>query len=178
MSKSTPITQLSMNKDENDTRPIVVDILKEIELEQDGTQKLETNDTDYLNEQNKALNYQLDDKLVQDDDEDQVDDMEQAPLENFENYEMDDDLTQNVPIVEHPQYNNEDNTSQLINKLFVRFKDPILCFLIVMVFSVPQISEPIQHLFNTLPFLSSSTGSILTKSLMIATLFYFLKQNI
>ena len=68
-----------MNKDEKDTRPIVVDILKEIELEQDNKQKLDNGDNDYINEQNKALSYQLDDKLMQDDDDNEAN--EQPALE-------------------------------------------------------------------------------------------------
>ena len=59
MSKSTPICDLQSNN-EQDTSPIVADILKEIENEQNTNNQLLNNETDYIQEQQKSLEYQID----------------------------------------------------------------------------------------------------------------------
>lgn len=186
MSKSTPICDLQSNN-EPDTSPIVADILKEIENEQNTNNQLLNNETDYIQEQQKSLEYQIDNQVVKDDNEMYEDkEMEisknnndnEDRIEEFENLSLDDDVTQTIPnIVEH-EVTLDNNSNLTITNLFLKFKDPIVVFMVSTIIFIPQIENLITTLSESIPLLSNSLGIIIFKSLLMASLYYLLKNNI
>ena len=192
MSKSTPICELnnSINNQDN-TTPIVQDILKEIQLENE-------NQADYINEQDRSLNYQLDDNIIADHDNDNENqtqskneiendyDENQHDQKEIEQFESDinihdDDITQNlgeIPYIESQKEPSEVEPDNIIHKYFNQFKEPILVFLVVMILGIPSVSKVINNIQKTIPGLNNQIGHLLIGGLLGTGVFYALNNYI
>lgn len=125
MSKSTSIFELTQNSTSDvntkDTRPIVADILKEIEMQnQNNTQH------EYMNEQQKALDYQIDNLTTVNDISNNQPHIQggsySTNIDNIQTHQIPDDLINRNANYELSKNNNEymiekDNHSEISNDI-------------------------------------------------------------
>lgn len=182
MSKSTPICDLQNN---SDTRPIVADILKEIQQE-NNSPDIDGEGDDYEKEQLRALEYQIDGNIQHDDLQDEPDDISLANstevknrLDNLPEFTFSTDegdiLEGDLPTLE--DRTNEDNLS-IGQKYFYKYKEPIIVCLVTIALAIPSVNNMIGQIINKLPLSLGNNSSIVLKGILAGILYYLVKRYI
>ena len=167
MSKSTPICDLQNN---SDTRPIVADILKEI-------QDNEGNNNDYNNEQKRAFDYQIDDHLHQESFEDErqpeletnkIQEIQELPELTF-SVDEGDMLENELPIIQN---------ENIMYNYYLKFKEPIIVSLVTILLFTPPIKNLINTILISLPINFGNNTYILLNGILAGLLYYLVKRYI
>ena len=218
MSKSTPLSELqnSGNEPAISTKPLVQDILKEIQQEEtvvnpqhasdpnlaelnqqqavqnqpppqhaeipqqlDNTQLADNSDpAQYEQQQEQALQYQLDPNVNNPDNSQNVQDPSfQANIEQQMNTmgqmpdmgNMDMSLQNNMGVDTLPQ-------KTLSQKIFLEARDPLLVMLISILLSVPIVNKHLYQLIAKIPGGTLTMVPICIKALVTALLFYTIRK--
>ena len=184
MSKSTPLSELNSDMN-NSTQPLVHDILKEIQqesvtsnvemqqlpplqetnsyppVELQGGQMVEPNqELVYSQQQEEAIQYQMDPNL-------QLTDQQTVPTQVM-------DAPMVIPSTE-VQYQTSPPLGQ---RIFEEVKEPLLVAVLTILVSVPVISEFLGRNLAKLPGGSNTVTPILIKALLVASLFYVARKLI
>ena len=196
MPQSTPITELQGNTDTNinapqqasSTKPLVQDILKEIQQEnsaspatapqeiavaQPPTQApentievpptmTETGSQEYNNQQEQALQYQMDPNIQPQVDPTQVDPSTMVQPNMMQGNDIGLDFPQK-PV----------STAQ---RALEHLKDPLLVVLLSILLSVPAVSQFIYQQVSRIPGGNSQMVPILVRAVLAGVLFYALRR--
>ena len=169
MSKSTPICQLPQNENaQND--PIVTDILKEIHQENKA-------DESVANDKQKEIDYEIDSQIANTDNE-ITDDKDNETIEK-------DGVTENFTGEELPLIDDtveiKDNDTQnlsLQDKLFLKFREPLIVFLLSILLSIPNVTKILFGIIQYQGLINHTAAVIVLKASIVAGLFYFMKKII
>ena len=199
MSNSTPLSELHNNVDNNSTQPLVQDILKEIQQEDahhapnminnvqtnaDFSQPLDTppitdtsDHTQYANQQEQALQYQLDPNINSPD----MQDISQSQQLSDSQYQAIDQNNMNLNnpnmMLQNSDFEATSVPKTMAQKIFIQAREPLLVMLISILLSVPIIN----HYLSL--FISKISGNSYTvaihigiKALCAALLFYTIRK--